>query len=96
MGGQLATVVHPEPNVERSPTDVVHPGVGSDLSLLLNACITRPTLAPAVLRRTTRDPSIRSVHYKRRVARVRRSLTPAALQVATSTARPAVRHGEAA
>ena len=78
---------------------VVHPaggGVGvqsSDLSLLLNACITRPTLAPAVLRRTTRGPSISSVHYKRRVARVRRSPTPAALQVATSTARCSL-HGQ--
>ena len=82
-------------------SDPGHPGVdlavSSDLSRLLrNACITLPTLAPAVLRRATRDPSTRSVKYKRTVARVRRSLTPAALQVATSTARPAVPHGEAA
>ena len=40
--------------------------------------------------RPTRDPSTWSVHGKRRVTRARRSPTPEALQVATSTAMPAV------
>ena len=47
--------------------------------------------------RPTRDPSTRSVDDKRRVARVRRSPTPAALQVAmTAHSAPATHHTEAA
>ena len=74
---------------------VVHAGVGSDLSLLPNACKTLPTLAPAVLPRHMRGPGIGSVHDKRADARVRPYSTPTVLSVATVTARQICRHAEA-
>ena len=72
------------------------PGWGQTCHLYRNACKTLPTLAPAMLLRPMREPSTRTVHYKRTVARVRHSPTPTALQVAMSTASPTVRHTAAA
>ena len=73
----------------------VHPRVSSDLSLLPKPCKTLPTLAPTMLLHPMRELSTKSVHYKRTVARVRRTPTPTALQVATITARKPCRHTEA-
>ena len=60
-----------------------------------NPCKTLPTLAPTMFLHPMRELSTKSVHYKRTVARVRRTPTPTALQVATITARKPGRHTEA-
>ena len=88
----------PDVCVLRTAVDWVHAGVASDVSLYQNASITLPTSRQRSSLRPTRNPSTRSIHDKRRVARVRRSPTPAALQVAMSPqrARNAPHRGRAA